>query len=90
MANDTKHREYDQEVLDDAREAHKGYVQQLLESAEEKGLNTNRLTIGAKANAAMTYRMLDPETNITLNTMVRYARVVGKKVQLRLVDADDK
>ena len=89
MSTTSKAREYDPEVTALMEEAHRSYVKQITEEMNAQGLNTNRLTIGAKANAAMTYRMLKPTTNIQLTTMVRYARVLGKKLKLELVDIDD-
>ena len=76
-------------VKEAERTAHKQFVDQLLRELEIQGSNKNKITHAIGAEAPMTYRTLNVDSNITLNTMVRYAGAIGKAVEIKLVDAEE-
>lgn len=76
-------------VRDNAREAHEAYISAINAAREKAGMTTNDLTIGASASPAQTYRVLNPNENVSLLSLQRFAAPVGKKVVLSLVDLDN-
>lgn len=88
----------DQEIYDHANpdvketevRVHRDLVRQVEERMGETGMNKNRLTKAMGAKVPMTYRFMDPEANLTLNTMVRAALALGCDIDVRLVPKDPK
>ncbi len=61
---------------------------QIEQAMEEKGLTKTEMASRMNTSRAALNRLLDPENaSVTLNTIERAARVVGKRLQLDLVDA---
>ena len=60
---------------------------QIAQAMEERGLTKTEMASKMKTSRAALNRLLDPEnTSVTLNTMERAARAIGKRLQLDLVD----
>lgn len=61
---------------------------QLTEAMRERKLSKKRLAEEMQTSRTQVDRMLDPEEgNVTIETLQRAAAVVGKRVQIELVDA---
>lgn len=84
---------YDKEneqVQKNTREAHKLFSQAIQEQRERANMPMSDLTIAASVSPAQTYRVLtNPDANISLLTMNRFAAPFGKKVVVSLVDDDE-
>lgn len=84
---------YDKEnelVQKNAREAHQAFSDAIEAARKENKMTINDLTVSASASPAQTYRVLtDPDANLSLLTMQRFAAPVGKKVVLQVVDLDE-
>ena len=72
-------------VIENAREAKRQFIGQMMEAAGEQGLTSTELGIRADTSPAATTRMKDENENITLSSMVKFAAVVGCKVKIDLV-----
>lgn len=70
--------------------AHKAFADAIKAELARQNMTVNDLTIGAGVGPAQTYRALDPNENLSLLTMQRFAAPVGKKVVVSLVDLDEK
>ncbi|MCU0533572.1 MAG: helix-turn-helix domain-containing protein [Hydrococcus sp. Prado102] len=61
---------------------------QIEQAMVEKGLSKTEMAKAMKTSRAALNRLLDPlNTSVTLNTIERAARAIGKQLQLELVDA---
>lgn len=84
---------YDKEnelVKKNAREAHKVFSEAINSARQERKMTINDLTVSASASPAQTYRVLtEPDANLSLLTMQRFAASVGKKVVLQMADLDE-
>lgn len=84
---------YDKEneqVQKNTREAHELFSQAIQEQRERANMPMSDLTIAASVSPAQTYRVLtNPDANISLLTMNRFAAPFGKKVVVSLVDDDE-
>jgi predicted transcriptional regulator len=61
---------------------------QLAEAMRERNLSKNKLAKEMHTSRTQVDRMLDPEEgNVTIETLQRAAAVVGKRVQIELVEA---
>ena len=76
-------------VVKSTEESKSQFISQLMQAVEEQNLTINDLGIRAGTSMAATSRMQKPEENITLNSMNRFATVVGKKVDIKLVPNDE-
>ena len=56
-----------------------------------QGLNKSQMAEQMKTSRTSLDRLLDPEnTSVTLKTLERAASVLGKRLQIELVDVDEK
>lgn len=77
-------------VIANTQEAHKAFSEAIEAAREELGMTKYELGTNADASPAQTHRVLtDPDANLTLATMQRFAATVGKKVTLQVVDIDE-
>jgi predicted transcriptional regulator len=59
---------------------------QLAEAMREQGLSKNRLATMMKTSRTQISRLLDPnDGNVTIETLQRAARMVGRRVEVQLV-----
>lgn len=77
-----------EEVKAMSSEAHASFSEQLNKIREELNMSVNEMTNRAGAGPAMTSRVNNPDENITLTTMCRYASAVDKKVVVTIEDID--
>jgi hypothetical protein len=75
-------------VIESTEESKAQFISQLMQAADEQDLTINDLGIRAGTSMAATARMQKPDENITLNSMNRFATVVGRKVKITLVPND--
>jgi antitoxin HicB len=55
---------------------------------QERGLSKKRIAALMGTSRSQLDRLLDPESDaVTLKSLVRAARVVGKKIKIDLIDA---
>lgn len=84
---------YDKEneqVQKNTREAHKRFSEAIQAEREQANMPMSELTIAASVSPAQTYRVLtNPNANISLLTMNRFAAPFGKKVVVSLVDDEE-
>lgn len=77
-------------VIANTQAAHKAFSEAIEAAREELGMTKYELGNSADASPAQTHRVLtDPDANLTLATMQRFAAPVGKKVVLQVVDIDE-
>jgi predicted transcriptional regulator len=59
---------------------------QLAEAMREQGLSRNRLATMMRTSRTQVSRLLDPnDGNVTIETLQRAAKLVGRRVELQLV-----
>ena len=62
---------------------------QVAEAMSNQGLNKSQMAEQMKTSRTSLDRLLDPEnTSVTLKTLERAATVLGKRLQIELVDLD--
>lgn len=72
-------------VIENAKEAKRQFIEQMMDAAADQGLTSTELGIRADTSPAATNRMKDENENITLSSMTKFAAVVGRKVKIELV-----
>lgn len=73
-------------VKKNAREVHQDFYDAIQQARKDAGMSIGELNRSAYAGPAMGSRLKDPDANLTVVTMQRYAAAVGKKVKVELVD----
>ena len=73
-------------VREESESAHKRFKDQLDTARRERSMNISQMTLTADAGPALTARVKDEKQNLTINTMVRFAAAVGKRLEINLVD----
>ena len=64
---------------------------QVSEAMNDQGLNKSQMAEQMKTSRTSLDRLLDPEnTSVTLKTLERAASVLGKRLQIELVDVEAK
>ena len=64
---------------------------QVSEAMNDQGLNKSQMAEQMQTSRTSLDRLLDPEnTSVTLKTLERAASVLGKRLQIELVDAEAK
>ena len=64
---------------------------QVSEAMSNQGLNKSQMAAQMRTSRTSLDRLLDPEnTAVTLKTLERAASVLGKRLQIELVDVDEK
>ncbi|NEQ42757.1 MAG: XRE family transcriptional regulator [Leptolyngbya sp. SIOISBB] len=63
---------------------------QLLQAMHQRGLSKSQMAVFMKTSRSSLDRLLDPDnTSVTLKTMDRAAAILGKRLQIELVDIQE-
>lgn len=70
------------------RKLHEDFIAQVMELLDAKGYAKNKMTIAMGTDAPMTYRILNPDKTIDINSMSRAAEALDADIEIKLVPRD--
>lgn len=75
---------------DGVKRAHSGLISELYRMLDARGMSRAQLARSAGDSSTMSVRTFNPDTNVTLRTMVRNAEALGCDVRITLVPKEGK
>ena len=75
-----------EDVVRRSKQSHQEFIDAMRVLMDKSGVSLRNLSTGVGVDQPQAYRLFDPNSNVTITTMNRFASVLGKRVKLSLVD----